>query len=167
MFKKSLFTLVALITITQMSAASAQLKIGVYDNGKILGSLPSVEKKFKKLEAELEPKKKELESKQRKLLKLQEDIKKNGPVLSPQDLQSKQLEFTSLRRELQLLAEDTERVFSVKRNEIAREIQVSLDKEVIKLAQEQSYDLILRSGVLFASPKVDITDQILKRMSNK
>ena len=65
------------------------------------------------------------------------------------------------------MAEDTERVFSVRRNEIAREIQSSVDSEVIKLAQEQGYDLILRSGVLFASPKVDITDEILKRLSNK
>jgi len=167
MFKKSLSVLAVLAMVSYTSLASAQLKVGVYDNGKVLSSLPSVQKEFKKLEAELEPKRKEVESKQRALVKLQEDIQKNGPVLSAKDLQSKKLEFSSRRRELQLLAEDTERVFSVRRNEVAREIQASLDNEVIKLAKEQSYDLILRSGVLFASPKVDITSQILQRMSNK
>ena len=82
-------------------------------------------------------------------------------------MQSKRLEYQSKRRELQLLVEDTDRIFSVRRNEVAREIQLSVDKEVIKLAQEQAYDVILRSGVLYASPKIDITKEILSRMSNK
>ena len=129
--------------------------------------LPSVQQQFKKLTSEFEPKEKEISDKQNSLLRLKEDIEKNAPVLSAQDLQKKQIDYQSKRRELQLSAEDTERVFSVRRNEIAREIQSSVDSEVIKLAQEQGYDLILRSGVLFASPKVDITDEILKRLSNK
>ena len=66
MLKKSLLVLVALVSLSQAGIVSAQLKIGVYDNGKILGSLPSVQKEFKKLEAELKPKQKDLESKQRK-----------------------------------------------------------------------------------------------------
>jgi len=110
---------------------------------------------------------KEISDKQNQLIKLKEDIEKNAPVLGAEQLQSKQLEYQSKRRELQLLAEDTERVFSVRRNEIAREIQSSVDSEVINLAKEQSYDLILRSGVLFANPKIDITEEILKRMSKK
>jgi len=168
MFKRSLFVLVALVVGIQSSVTSAQqLKIGVYDHRKVLESLPSVQQEFKKLASEFEPKEKDISDKQKNLIKLKEDIEKNAPVMSAADLQSKQLEFESKRRELQLLGEDTERVFSVRRNEIAREIQASLDSEVKKLAQEQSYDLIIRSGVVFASPKVDITEEILKRMSNK
>ncbi len=169
MFKRSLFILVAVTAIFQAGITSAQqeLKIGVYDNRKILESLPSVQNEFKKLNAEFEPKQKEISDKQNRLIKLKDDIEKNAPILGAQELQSKQLDYQSKRRELQLLAEDTERVFSVRRNEVAREIQASVDSEVIKLAQEQAYDLVLRSGVLFASPKVDITDEILKRMSSK
>jgi len=167
MFKRSLFILVVFAAMFQANFASAQLKIGVYDNTKILESLPSVQKKFKKLAAEFEPKRKEISNKQNGLKKLQEDIEKNGPILSADSLQSKRLEYQSRRRELQLLVEDTDRIFSVRRNEVAREIQLSVDKEVIKLAQEQAYDVILRSGVLYASPKIDITKEILSRMSNK
>jgi len=169
MFKRSLFVVVAVMVGLQSGAtlAQQQLKIGVYDNRKILESLPSVQKEFKKLTSEFEPKEKQISDKQNQLIKLKEDIEKNAPVLGAEQLQTKQLEYQSKRRELQLLAEDTERVFSVRRNEIAREIQSSVDTEVIKLAKEQSYDLILRSGVLYASPKVDITEEILKRMSKK
>lgn len=165
MLKRSLFFVVACVAIFQASVVSAQLKVGVYNNGKILESLPSVQKEFQKLTAEFEPKQKDISDKQTALLNLKEEIEKNAPVWSAQQLQTKQLDYQSRRRELQLLAEDTERVFSVRRNEVARTIQASVDNEVIKFAQDQGFDLILRSGVLYASPKVDITDQILKRMS--
>ena len=42
-----------------------------------------------------------------------------------------------------------------------------VDTEVLKVAEEGAYDLILRSGVLYASKNVDITDQVLKRLSSK
>lgn len=167
MLKRSLFILVAMSAIFQATTASAELKIGVYDNRKILEALPSVQKEFQKLNAEFEPKQKEITDLQSRLLKLKEDIEKNAAILGASELQSKQLEYQSKRRELQLLAEDTERVFSVRRNEVARTIQSAVDAEVLKVAQEQGYDLILRSGVLYASPKVDITTQILKRLSEK
>ena len=37
----------------------------------------------------------------------------------------------------------------------------------LTLLEEEGYDLILRSGVMFASPKVDITNKVLQRMSLK
>lgn len=167
MLKRGLFLLVAVTALFQSTMVSAELKVGVYDNRKILESLPSVQKEFAKLNAEFEPKQKEITDKQNSLLKLKEDIEKNAPVLKQTDLQAKQLEYQSKRRELQLLAEDTERVFNVRRNEVARDIQSSVDREVLKVAKEEAFDLILRTGVLYASPKVDITDKILKRMSEK
>jgi len=168
MLKRSLVVMVALAAVFQSTIASAEIKIGVYDARKILESLPSVQKEFNNLNAEFEPKKKDIANKTEKLQKLQDDIKKNaGTIYSDTELQSKQLEFQSKRRELQLLVEDTERLFGVRRNEAIRKFQSSVDAEVRKVAQEEGYDLILRSGVMYASPKVDITDQVLKRMSSK
>jgi len=174
MLKRSLFVVAALVAMMQVSVvsaqpeASAQLKVGVYDARKILESLPSVQKEFKNLNAEFEPKQKDIADKQQFLLKLKEDIEKNaGTIYSETELQTKQLEYQSKRRELQLLAEDTERLFNVRRNEAIRKFQTSVDLEVRKVAQEEGYDLVLRSGVMYASPKVDITQKVLKRMSSK
>jgi outer membrane protein len=55
----------------------------------------------------------------------------------------------------------------VRRNEVARQIQGTVEAEVLKVAQEEQFDLILRSGVLYASPKVDITQKILQRLSEQ
>lgn len=170
MLKRSIFFLAIVATIFQTSFVQAQeksLKIGVYDNRQVLDRLPIVQKEFQKLNAEFEPKQKEISDLQSTLLKLKEDIEKNAAILETSDLQNKQLEYQSKRRELQLLVEDTERVFNVRRNEVARSIQGNVDKEVLELAKEESYDLILRSGVLYAGPAVDITAKVLKRLSAK
>lgn len=166
MLKRSVFLLLAFSAIyMQTNVAHAELKIGVYDNRQILDNLPAVQKEFEKLNAEFEPKQKEISDKQKALLALKEEIEKNAPLLSPSEKQSKHLEYTSKRRELQLLAEDIKELVNVRRNEVARNIQVMVEQEVLKVAKEESYDLVLRSGVLFASPKIDITQKILKRLS--
>ncbi|RBP50940.1 OmpH family outer membrane protein [Arenicella xantha] len=168
MLKRSLIIVAAFAAVFQTAIVAAEVKIGVYDARKILESLPSVQKEFKNLNAEFEPKQKEIAEKQQALLKLKEDIEKNaGTIYSEADLQAKQLEWQSKRRELQLYAEDTERLFNVRRNEAIRKFQTSVDSEVTEVAKEEGFDLILRSGVMFASPKVDITDKVLKRMSSK
>lgn len=167
MFKRGFFFVAAITAALFSNVALAELKIGVYDNRAVLDSLPAVQKEFEKLNAEFEPKQKEISDLQTKLLALKEDIEKNGPVLSQADRQAKTLEYQSKRRELQLLAEDTERVFNLRRNEVARQIQGMVEEEVRKIASEEQFDLILRSGVLYASSKVDITQKILKRLSDK
>ena len=167
MLKRSLLLIVSFLAFMHIGVASAELKIGVYDARQILAAMPSVEKEEKKLAAEFEPKQKEIDDKTKSLKNLEEDIQKNGVTYSEEQRQAKTLDYQSKRRELQLLAEDTQRLIQHRRNEVVRKIQTELDIEIQKLAQEEGYDLILRSGVLFAGPKVDITDKILKRMATK
>jgi len=165
MLKRSLTIFIAVSAIFLSQSAFAQLKIGVYDNPTVLENLPNLQKEFEKLKAEFEPSEKKINDLQNQLITLKDDIEKNAPILSETDMQAKQLEYASMRREYQLLAEDTERVFKVRQNEVVRDIQSTVDQEVLALAKEQSYDLILRSGILYASPTVDITQEILKRLS--
>ena len=167
MFKRSLLLAVSVLTLMQASVASAELKVGVYDAQQILAAMPSVEKEEKKLAAEFEPKQKDIDDKTKTLQKLEEDLKKNGITYSEEQRQAKSLDYQSKRRELQLLAEDTQRLIQLRRNEVVRKIQSELDKEITKLAEEEGYDLILRSGVLYAGPKVNITQKILKRMATQ
>ena len=69
---------------------------------------------------------------------------------------------------MQLLIEDTDRLFNARRNEeLLRAIQNTVEQEVSTFAKDEGYDLILRSGVLHASPKVDITQKVLERLSNR
>ena len=167
MLKRSLIMVASLVAMMLSNVAMAELKIGVYDARKILSSMPAVEKEEKKLVAEFEPKQKEIDDKGKALQQLEEDLKKNSVTYSESERSAKSLDYQSKRRELQLLVEDTQRLMQLRRNEVVRKIQTELDQEIYAYAQENGYDLVLRSGVLFAGPKVDITQQILTRMSTK
>jgi Outer membrane protein len=167
MLKRSVMLIMSIAALMFAGVASAELKIGVYDARQILAAMPSVEKEEKKLEAEFEPKQKDIDDKTKSLQKLEEDLKKNAVTYSEEERQAKTLEYQSKRRELQLLAEDTQRLIQLRRNDVVRKIQTELDKEIYKFAEEEGFDLILRSGVLYAGPKVNITQEILKRMATK
>lgn len=168
MFKSRFYTTSLVIMLLALSgAAHAELKIGVYDNRAILDNLPMVQNELKKLNAEFEPTQKEINDKREALLALQESINKNRDILSEAELKQKSLDFQSKRRDLQLLVEDTDRLVNVRRNEVVRQLQATVEQEVSTLAKEEGYDLILRSGVLHASPKVDITQKVLERLSKK
>lgn len=168
MLNRKILLIAALIAFVMPStAALAETKIGVYNNKQILESLPKLKKEFKKLDAEFAPKQKQIKDLQAKLVALQEDIKKNGPVLSEEQRQAKQLEFQSLRRELKLLGTDTQEAYNSRANQLVRETQNLIVQEVGKIAKEEQFDLILTGGYLYSSPKVDITQKVLKRLSNK
>ncbi len=168
MFKKGLLLLVISTCGLIATPALAQLKIGYFDNRQVLENLPALQKESQKLQAEFEPKEKEMSDLAAELRKIQEDIQKNqGTVYTPEQVQAKSLEYQSKRQQLELKKGDYDRLRQARNNQTIAKIQTQIQEEVAKIAKEESYDLILHTGVFLASPKVDITEKILKRMASK
>lgn len=168
MFKKSLLLLLVIAGGAMAGSASAQLKIGYFDNREVLQNLPSLQKESEKLQAEFEPKEKEMNDLATELRKIQEDIQKNqGTVYTPEQVQAKSLEYQSKRQQLELKKGDYDRLRQARNNQTLAKIQSQVQEEVAKIAKEENYDLILHTGVFLASPKVDITQKILQRMASK
>ncbi|GAA6137218.1 OmpH family outer membrane protein [Arenicella sp. 4NH20-0111] len=168
MFKKSLLLLVMIVSGAVANTASAQLKIGYFDNREVLQSLPSLQKEQQKLQAEFEPKEKEMNDLANELRKLQEDLQKNsGTVYTAEQVQAKQLEYQSKRQQLELKKGDYDRLRQARNNQTLSKIQTQIAEHVAKIAKDENYDLILHTGVFLASPKVDITQKILQSMSSK
>ncbi|MCH2191963.1 MAG: OmpH family outer membrane protein [Gammaproteobacteria bacterium] len=169
MFKKS-FVLLAVFVMSSVASTPvfAELKIGYFDNREVLQNLPSLQKETQKLQAEFAPKEKEMSDLATKFNKLQEEIKKNqGTVYTPEQTQAKLLELSSMRQQLELKKGDYDRLRQARNNQTLAKIQTQIQEEVAKIAKEENYDLILHTGVFLASPKVDITQKILQRMSSK
>jgi outer membrane protein len=43
-------------------------------------------------------------------------------------------------------------------------LQTKVNKTIEEIAKDQNFDLIMYQGVAYASPKIDITDQIIKAL---
>jgi len=55
---------------------------------------------------------------------------------------------------------------NIRRNEEIGALQKKVYEVIKKFSEEKKYDLVLTQAVLYASPTVDITDQILQRLNS-
>ncbi|RFT15067.1 MAG: Outer membrane protein H precursor [Candidatus Saccharicenans subterraneus] len=157
---------VMLIAGSHLALAQQSLKVGVINSQEILEK--SAE--GKKAIAQLEEKNRKT---QQDLAKLDDQIRQLESRLSTQQLTMTQEAILSLsvdldrkRTERQRMAEDAQKDMQELTQRLYMRIQSEVMPIINKLGQEKGLDLILdlrESGVLFFSPAVDLTQEVIKR----
>lgn len=157
---------VMLMAGSHLALAQQALKIGVINSQEILEK--SAE--GKKAIAQLEEKNRKT---QQDLAKLDDQIRQLESRLSTQQLTMTQEAILSLsvdldrkRTERQRMAEDAQKDMQELTQRLYMRIQSEVMPIINKLGQEKGLDLILdlrESGVLFFSPAVDLTQEVIKR----
>ncbi len=152
--------------VTPVSALSADLKIGYVNAVKVIEEAPQGEAALKKLEAEFAPRDKQIVEMQNKLKQLEQDLEKNALVLKDAEHRSKEFEIVSLKRDLRRATQEFREDYNLRRNEELAALQKIVQKTISEIAKLENYDLILESAV-YAGPKADITEKILKKLGKK
>ena len=78
-----------------------------------------------------------------------------------------QRDIVNKRRELKRGTTEFQEDVNFRRNEEMGKIQRIIAEAITDLAREQSFDMVFGNGVVFASEKVDITDQIIERLKKE
>lgn len=151
-------------------AATAQApgaRVGYVDMKRLLDNAPQVVAGRQKLEREFQPRDTALKADERRLADLRERQQREGATMST-------AEADAQKREIDALDRSIKRNRDAMRNDLKSRSDQELDKSwreindaVVEFAREQSYDLIVPSPVVFASPRVDITDQVLDRLKKQ
>lgn len=147
--------------------AQGDLKIGYVNAVKVIEDAPQGQTALKRLEAEFGPRDKELAAMQDKIKALEEEIDKNGLVLKESDRRSKEREVLALKRDLKRATQEFREDYNIRRNEELAALQKIVYKAIVEIAKQEKYDLILHEGTIYASERIDITDQILKKLGKK
>jgi len=158
-------SMAALILFT--GVARAELKIGFVDLAKLSENAPQIISAQGKIDAEFSSREKELVALQRKISKMEEELSTNGAVMSESERSGKEREILSKRRDLKRSQDEFRDDLNIRKNEILKQVNVEIGNVIEKFAKEEKYDLIIAQGVMYAGERVDITDQILKRLSDK
>ena len=145
---------------------AAELKIGYVNAVKVIEEAPQGESALKKLEAEFAPRDKQIVAMQNKLKQLESDLEKNALVLKEAEHRSKEFEIVSLKRDLRRSTQEFREDYNLRRNEELAALQKIVQRTIAEIAKQENYDLILESAV-YAGSKVDITEQILKKLGKK
>ena len=164
---KFILTTLAFVSLILLNVANAaDLKIGYVNAVKVIEEAPQGEAALKKLEAEFNPRDKQVVEVQKKIKALEDELEKNALLLKESDHRSKEFEIVSLKRDLRRATQEFREDYNLRRNEELASLQKIVQKTIVEIAKQENYDLILESAI-YAGTKVDITDQILKKLGKK
>jgi outer membrane protein len=141
--------------------AWADLKIGVVQYARLMQESPQAKAAQDALRAEFAGKQKELQGEQAALKAKEEALQKDGATMTADQRSKAERELRDGNRDLQQKVQGYQDDFNARQNEELSKLQKALVEEVQSFAQGEKFDLVLADGVIFASPVLDITPQVL------
>ena len=153
--------------LLQLAVAQAvELKIGFVNAAKILDKAPQAELARTRLEKEFAPRDKSLVDAQRSLRSLEEKLARDSAVMGDSERRNLERDIIAQQRELKRSQDEFREDFNIRRNEELGSLQRQVYEAIVSLAKEEQFDLIVNDGaVIYASEQVDITDQVLRRLT--
>jgi len=166
--KKSFLIIVALsvLFLGIISAQGADLKIGHINLNKALNDSGRGKKAAKILENMINYKKSILIEKEKEIKKLDEEMKRQSSILTPESKREKQDHFDKLYKDYQRKGKDFQEEIQKKEVELTQKIQKDLLEIVKKIGKEEGYTMIFESGagsIIYAREEFDITEKVIKK----
>lgn len=139
-------------------------RIGYVDMKRLLDNAPQVVASRQKLEREFAPRDAALNAESTRLAELRARYERESPTLGTDAA-------TTMRREIEALDRSIKRNRDALRGELKSRSDQELDRSwreinnaVVEFARENDMDLIVPSPVVYASPRIDVTDRVLERL---
>ena len=158
--------LAGLVTFT-VSAQAAELKVGYVQVDKILQEAPQTAESGKKLEREFNPRSQELDRMAKQIKDLESALDKEGLTISEAERRNKERDVQNIKIEFQRKQRELREDINLRKNEELGSLQDRINKAVQSVSEAEGYDLVVYSGVAYASKKIDITDKVLKLLGKK
>ena len=164
--KKYIFTL--LIALFAFNAYAADLKIGFIDLNRALSESTAWKHSLQSLEKMVKAKQAELDKKGDKIKKIEELLAKQASILTENSIKEKKDEHDRLFRDFQRMLKDSQEELKKKEAEFMNKIVKDIRQIVVQLGKDEGYSVIFekaQSGLLYSSTKIDITDNVIKRVN--
>lgn len=157
------FFIVLLALALPFAAHASELKIGYVNTEKVFRDSQLAVKAQKKLEKEFQVREQNIQKQVKQARDLQAYLEKEGMTLSEADRVKKQKDLANLSRDIQHDQRSFREDLNQRKNEEFAGVQERARKVIMEIAEKEKFDLILEN-VVYASPKADITDRVLKSL---
>ena len=161
--KRLIIFMLALTVALPVAAQTADLKIGYVNTEKLFRDSQLAVKAQKKLEKEFQVREQNIQKQVKQARDLQAYMEKEGLTLAEADRIKKQKDLANLSRDIQHDQRTFREDLNQRKNEEFASVQERARKTIMEVAEREKFDLILEN-VVYASPKVDITDRVLKSL---
>jgi len=101
-----------------------------------------------------------------KVRKMQEDLEKNSVTMNESERRNKQRELGELNLDFQRKQREFREDLNQRRNEELAAVLEQANRAIKAIAESEKYDIIFQEAV-YASPRIDITDKVIKALADK
>jgi outer membrane protein len=165
--KKIVVTMLAL-SLMQIGAVAAatEFKIGFVNTERVFREAAPAQKAQKKLEKEFAVRDQELQKMAKQAKDLQAYLEREGVTISDTERRNKERDLANMNRDFQRSQREFREDLNLRRNEELSAVQERANKAIIAIAESEKFDLILQEAV-YASHRIDVTEKVLKALSEK
>ncbi len=149
-----------------VGAAQAQAKVGVVNIARLLQEAPQAQAASQALENEFANRRRDLENQQKDLKAREDKLTKDGAVMAEAERRNAEKTLRDGQRELARKQNEFLEDLNVRRNEALGQLQRTVLQEVQGYAKSAGLDVVV-ADALYASPSVDITNQVLSALQSK
>lgn len=143
--------------------ASAGTKIGFVNTQRVLRDSALAKSVQTKLENEFDKRNQDLQKAVNDFRNRVQQFERDAPVLAESDRNRRQRELGNIDADIQRKQRELQEDFNRRRNEEFSIIIEKANAAIKNIAEKENYDLILQDAVT-VSPRVDITDRVLKAL---
>ena len=97
---------------------------------------------------------------------LQVSLEKESVTMTESERRGKEADLARINRDLQRLQREFREDLNLRKNEELAQVLERANKVVQQIAEQEKFDLILQEAV-YRSPRIDITEKVLKALVDK
>ncbi|HXD04941.1 MAG TPA: OmpH family outer membrane protein [Burkholderiaceae bacterium] len=153
-----------LLAMGVSTAQAQELKIGYVNSERVLRDAAPAKAAQAKLEAEFSKREKELSDTASRLKAASDRLEKDAPTLAESERARRQRELVDQDREFQRKRREFQEDLNQRKNEELASVVDRANKVIKQIFEQEKYDLILQEAV-FAGPRIDITDKVIRALN--
>src|SRR5262245_40108487 len=149
------------------AAGPAGSKFGFVHTERILRDSAPAVRAQKKIEAEFQKRDRELAGIADQLKRMQEELDKNAMTMSETQRRTKEREFGEAQRDFQRKQREFREDLNQRRNEELAQVVEQANRVIRQIAEQDKFDIIFQEMPAYVSPRIDITDKVIKALEGK
>jgi outer membrane protein len=153
-----------LLTLAAWGAQAQDLKIGYVNSDRVLREAVPAKAAQAKLETEFSKREKDVADLAARLKAAGDKLDKDAPTLAEAERGRRQRDLVEQDREFQRKRREFQEDLSQRKNEELASVVERANKVIKQIFETEKYDLILQEAV-FAGPKIDITEKVIKALN--
>lgn len=156
--------LLAVCLLPLASAQAQESKIGFVSTERIFREAAPAKAAQAKIEQEFSRRDKDLQDMAARLKAMSEKLDKDAAVLSESERVKRQRDLADLDKDFQRKQREFREDLNQRRNEELATVLERTNKVIKQIAETEKYDIVFQEAV-YASPRIDITDKVLKALN--